>query len=847
MINPAQFNAVLSKANDSQLMAMLKRPDKIPTQFVVAEINKRQAMRRNAKAQQQTMAQRMPVAAPPMPQASQQMAPMGRQQPQPQQQPQRMYEGGVPLPRPTIGIRNNNPLNLRPLSGDAFFGTTGVNKGYSTFSDAVAGLRAGAVNMDSQVSLHGIDNIDDYIDKFAPEEDNSPEANFNYKRHVAKALNVGIDDKVDFTKPDVKKRLLKAQVVFENGSNPYPDELYDQAVAMSMDKSNNPFDVTRRKVSTVSSPTSQPATSTRAPIYDTIDDLVAKNDRASLQALATDKSVPSTYGIDAQRYAQNALGRMTASNNPYSPPVRSSSGAGPSDAMFEKYGDSIDNMGFVAGKPPLSPAQKANQDRASRISKMVGAAVTDNMPRFGAGPSDAMYQKYGDSIDNMGTVPLPANRRFGAGPSDAMFEKYGDSMDNMGFVTGGPRPNNTTSAPPDDGTRTTEDNRSIGQQRRDSRHGTGPKNTSIVDMITDFFTPDKTANTSGRNRGRGGNRNQVDDTTLDNTTSAPPDDGTRTGITSLADAAGPLSEGQSNVGFDTLSGGVAAADTSKFISDQNVADAVGGAITKTGKNDGSGLGALNIGQIDLPYFDTDLIKDMKEDNAKLLKEYNEGTADLIKRRTELLEMMDSQRRTPQNMLFSALIDFGLALASSPESNFMTALAQAGQQGISSFRNLAKQDQEQLFARYKMAYDIASTEFDHKMKGRKLALDLNTSLLNTADKISQMNLRGAQAKYYESGGRRTDKSNIDAATYRQVLKSGMDRLADPMSAVDFAVANGLMTAADRDDGAQVTPQMMSVLRKLVEQEALRQGQIAAGRGITGADSQEKVLPGSSLIN
>ena len=104
----------------------------------------------------------------------------------------------------------------------------------------------------------------------------------------------------------------------------------------------------------------------------------------------------------------------------------------------------------------------------------------------------------------------------------------------------------------------------------------------------------------------------------------------------------------------------------------------------------------------------------------------------------------------------------------------------------------------------MAYDIASTEFDHKMKGRKLALDLNTSLLNTADKISQMNLRGAQAKYYESGGRRTDKSNIDAATYRQVLKSGMDRLADPMSAVDFAVANGLMTAADRDDGTGNTP-------------------------------------------
>ena len=176
------------------------------------------------------------------------------------------------------------------------------------------------------------------------------------------------------------------------------------------------------------------------------------------------------------------------------------------------------------------------------------------MPRFGAGPSDAMYQKYGDSIDNMGTVPLPANRRFGAGPSDAMFEKYGDSMDNMGFVTGGPRPNNTTSAPPDSGTRTTDDNRSIGQQRRDSRHGTDLKNTSIVDMITDFFTPDKQQIQAEEIEGVVAIE-IVDDTTLDNTTSAPPDDGTRTGITSLADAAGPLSEGQSNVGFDTLSGG----------------------------------------------------------------------------------------------------------------------------------------------------------------------------------------------------------------------------------------------------------------------------------------------------
>jgi len=57
MINPAQYNAVLGKASDDQLMAMLRRPDKIPSQFIVAEINRRQHMRQAAMAEQQKQAQ----------------------------------------------------------------------------------------------------------------------------------------------------------------------------------------------------------------------------------------------------------------------------------------------------------------------------------------------------------------------------------------------------------------------------------------------------------------------------------------------------------------------------------------------------------------------------------------------------------------------------------------------------------------------------------------------------------------------------------------------------------------------------------------------------------------------
>ena len=59
MITPAQYNQVLQKASDEQLMQMLRRPDKIPSQFIVSEINRRQHMRQAAQAQQRQQAEQM--------------------------------------------------------------------------------------------------------------------------------------------------------------------------------------------------------------------------------------------------------------------------------------------------------------------------------------------------------------------------------------------------------------------------------------------------------------------------------------------------------------------------------------------------------------------------------------------------------------------------------------------------------------------------------------------------------------------------------------------------------------------------------------------------------------------
>ena len=56
MINPAQYQQVLQKMPDQQLMQLLKRPDKIPSQFIIQEINRRKQMRQAEQARKQQVA-----------------------------------------------------------------------------------------------------------------------------------------------------------------------------------------------------------------------------------------------------------------------------------------------------------------------------------------------------------------------------------------------------------------------------------------------------------------------------------------------------------------------------------------------------------------------------------------------------------------------------------------------------------------------------------------------------------------------------------------------------------------------------------------------------------------------
>ena len=85
MINPAQYQQVLQKMPDPQLMQLLKRPDKIPSQFVIQEINRRKQMRQAEQARKQQVANAV---------AMQQQQPV--QTTTPEGQPVvGMFEGGV--------------------------------------------------------------------------------------------------------------------------------------------------------------------------------------------------------------------------------------------------------------------------------------------------------------------------------------------------------------------------------------------------------------------------------------------------------------------------------------------------------------------------------------------------------------------------------------------------------------------------------------------------------------------------------------------------------------------------------------------------------------------------------
>ena len=99
MINPAQYQQVLQKMPDPQLMQLLKRPDKIPSQFVIQEINRRKQMRQAEEARKKQVANAVAMQQQPV------------QTTTPEGQPAMGLLHGGPPPHPPINPTLLNELN----------------------------------------------------------------------------------------------------------------------------------------------------------------------------------------------------------------------------------------------------------------------------------------------------------------------------------------------------------------------------------------------------------------------------------------------------------------------------------------------------------------------------------------------------------------------------------------------------------------------------------------------------------------------------------------------------------------------------------------------------------------
>jgi len=119
---------------------------------------------------------------------------------------------GLPL-----GLRNNNPGNLRPLPG----GQTWVGEispdlvnNFSRFKDVAWGLRAMITDITGDIVLDGKNTIRKLVTAYAPPSENNTQA---YINRVSQAMGVSPDAILQPTR-DTLERLVRAKLNVELGA-----------------------------------------------------------------------------------------------------------------------------------------------------------------------------------------------------------------------------------------------------------------------------------------------------------------------------------------------------------------------------------------------------------------------------------------------------------------------------------------------------------------------------------------------------------------------------------------------------------------------------------------------------
>lgn len=80
----------------------------------------------------------------------------------------------------TLGIRNNNPFNIRYNNINRWKGLVGSNKGFCVFSDVEFGLRAGIYLLRKYIDVYKLKTVPKIISRFAPPTENDTRSYISY-------------------------------------------------------------------------------------------------------------------------------------------------------------------------------------------------------------------------------------------------------------------------------------------------------------------------------------------------------------------------------------------------------------------------------------------------------------------------------------------------------------------------------------------------------------------------------------------------------------------------------------------------------------------------------------------
>ncbi|MDF2861335.1 MAG: hypothetical protein K0S02_1607 [Achromobacter mucicolens] len=128
------------------------------------------------------------------------------------------------------GIRNNNPGNIQ--KGVGFAGEVeGNDSRFATFESPEAGIRATARNLLTYQRQHGLDTVQDIVNRWAPPSENDTNA---YVQEVARALGVDAGERLDLSDPSTLERLTTAIIRHENGMQPYTAEQLAEGVGAAL-------------------------------------------------------------------------------------------------------------------------------------------------------------------------------------------------------------------------------------------------------------------------------------------------------------------------------------------------------------------------------------------------------------------------------------------------------------------------------------------------------------------------------------------------------------------------------------------------------------------------------------